>query len=304
VMRDDRAAPPAPILAAAPPAIRAGFTLLEVTVAMAVLALGLVAVVDINAGAARLHEASRHLTVATLLARGKMLDLEQKLNEEGFSDFDTQLDGLFDTEGHPDYRWHAEILKPDLSKSAEQLTTMITGALGGGATTGGAGGGVDQSGAGALAGFIGQSSLLPANGQLPPGVTLPSSSSSSASAPTTTGLSGFLGGAATGLIQQQVQSLVDQLQKGVREVRLTVYWPEGRSEDSLSIATHLVVLAPTGAGTSGQTPPGQGTATTPGAPGAPALPGIPAMPGLPVRTMPGAQVPGTIAPGGGVIDQR
>jgi general secretion pathway protein I len=278
----------------------AGFTLLEVMVAMAVLALGLVAVVDINAGAARLHEASRHLTVGTLLARGKMLDLEQKLNEEGFSDFDTQLDGIFDAEGHPDYRWHAEILKPDLTKSAEQLTTMITSALGGGATAGASGSGSDGTagggalGGGALAGLLGQASLLPANGQLPPGVTLPSSSSSSASAPTTTGLSGLLGGAATGLIQSQVQTLVDQLQKGVREVRLTVYWPDGKGEDNLSIATHLVVLNPTGAGTSGTTPPGQGTTTTPGAGGVPGMPGQANLPGTP--GMPGA--PGGAAPPG------
>jgi general secretion pathway protein I len=273
----------------------AGFTLLEVMVAMAVLALGLVAVVDINAGAARLHEASRHLTVGTLLARGKMLDLEQKLNEEGFSDFDTQLDGIFDAEGHPDYRWHAEILKPDLTKSAEQLTTMITSALGGGATAGASGSGSDATaGGGALAGLLGQASLLPANGQLPPGVTLPSSSSSSASAPTTTGLSGLLGGAATGLIQSQVQTLVDQLQKGVREVRLTVYWPEGKGEDNLSIATHLVVLNPTGAGTSGTTPPGQGTTTSAGAAGLPGVPGqanLPGTPGLPGAPG-GAALPG------------
>jgi general secretion pathway protein I len=269
-----------------------GFTLLEVTVAMAVLALGLVAVVDINAGAARLHEASQQLTVGTLLARSKMVDLEQKLNEEGFSDFDTQLDGIFDTEGHPDFRWHAEILKPDLTKTSEQLTTMISGALGGGATTGASGGGgMSGFGGSALAGLLGQSSLLPADGQLPAGVSLPSSSSgSSASSPTSAGLGGLLGGAASGLIQSQVDTLVQQLQKGVREVRLTVYWPEGKGEESLSIATHLVILNPTGAGTSSAVPPGQGTTTTPGTAGA--VPGVPGAAGA--IPMPGG-LPG--APG-------
>jgi general secretion pathway protein I len=274
-----------------------GFTLLEVTVAMAVLALGLVAVVDINAGAARLHEASQQLTVGTLLARSKMIDLEQKLNEEGFSDFDTQLDGVFDTEGHSDFRWHAEILKPDLTKTSEQLTTMVTGALGGGATSGQSGGGLAGFGGGALAGLLGQSSLLPADGQLPLGVNIPSSgSSSSASSPTSAGLSGLLGGAASGLIQSQVDMLVQQLQKGVREVRLNVYWPEGKNEGSLSIATHLIVLNATGAGTSSGLPTGQGTATGTGSapgtaaglPGAPGAPGAPGLPGFPGGGFPGS----------------
>ncbi len=278
------------------PRRNSGFTLLEVTVALAVLALGLVAVVDINAGATRLHEASQQLTIGTLLARSKMIDLEQKLNEEGFSDFDTQLDGVFDTEGHPDFRWHAEILRPDLTKSSEQLTTLITGALGGGATSGSSGGGLAGLGGGALAGLLGQSSLLPADGQLPPGVNIPSSSSSSsAPSPTNAGLGGLLGGAASGLIQSQVDALVQQLQKGVREVRLTVYWPEGKEENNLSIATHLVVLNATGAGTSNALPPGQGngtgtssstntgtgTTSTPTSTPTPGLPGMSGLSGLP-----------------------
>jgi hypothetical protein len=164
---------------------------------------------------------------------------------------------------------------------------MITGALGGGGATSGSGGGGAGLGGGALAGLLGQSSLLPANGQLPPGVTLPSSSSSSASAPTTTGIGGALGGMASGLIQSQVDMLVAQLQKGVREVRLTVFWPEGRGEDSLSVATHLVVLNAPGAGTSTGAPPGQGTAT--GTSGTTAVPGQAGAPsGGPPGGFPGA----------------
>ncbi len=117
-----------------------GFTLLEVTVALAILALGLVAVIDINAGAARLHEQSSHLTVGTLLAKGKMIDLEQKLNEDGFSDFDQQIDGTFDEQGHPEIRWHAEILRPDVTKATDQLTQLINGAMGGAGGPSGGGG--------------------------------------------------------------------------------------------------------------------------------------------------------------------
>src|SRR5208282_2462718 len=130
-----------------------GFTLLEVTVAMAILALGLVAIVDINAGATKLHEASQHITVATLLARSKLVDLEQKLNQDGFSDFDKEIDGTFEEEKHPEIKWKAEILKPDLTKSADQITGLVTGAMGGG--TGGMGGMGAGGGANPLSALLG-----------------------------------------------------------------------------------------------------------------------------------------------------
>ncbi len=254
----------------------AGFTLLEVTVALAVLALGLVAIEDINASAARLHEASSHLTLATLLARSKMVDLEEQLNEEGFSDFDKEIDGAFDEEQHPDIKWKAQILKPDLTKSVDQLTALITGAMGGGAP---GAGGASGSGGNPLAGnplasLLGQSSLL-SGLQLPESLSSPagSSASSAPSNPTGAGLGGLLGSAANGLIQSQVQILVNQIQQGVREVRLTVSWMDGKKEDSLTVTTHLVVLNATGPGTSaaGAAPNGQSTnpmgSGTPGQPG-------------------------------------
>ncbi|MHB1844071.1 MAG: type IV pilus modification PilV family protein [Deltaproteobacteria bacterium] len=262
---------------------RHGFTLIEVTVALAILALGLVAVVDINAGATRLHEASEQLTLATLLARGKMIDLEQKLNQDGFSDFDKEIDGTFEVEKHPEVRWKAEILKPDLSKSTDQLTSLITGAMGAhGATSGSSGG---AGGTSPLASLLGQSSLMPPPGSPLPGALGapdPSQSSSAAPSPTTTGLGGILGQAATGLIQTQVQGLVQQIQQGVREVRLTILWKDGKLDDSFTVTTHLVVLQPTGPGTSavGAAPPGQ--STNPNGSGVPGqLGGMPgAMPGM------------------------
>ncbi len=277
-----------------------GFTLLEVTVALAILALGLVAIVDINAGATKLHEASQHITIATLLARSKLVDLEQKLNQEGFSDFDKEIDGTFDEEKHPEIKWKAEILKPDLTKSVDQITGLVSSAFGGAGGTGGMGGmgALGGGGSSPLAALLGQSSLVP------PGTTLPdsfssSSSSSSPSSPTTAGLGGMLGGAVTGLVQQQVQALVTQLQQGVREVRLTVTWPDGNKEDSFTVTTHLVVLNPTGSGISTGTPVpwGQGSTSGTSSTGSPgtvgsgttATPGV-ATPGAPNTLSPAATV--------------
>jgi general secretion pathway protein I len=251
-----------------------GFTLLEVAIALAILAIGLVSVVDINSGATRLHEQSKHLTVATLLAKGKMIDLEQKLNEDGFSDFDQQIDGTFDDQGHPEIRWHAEVLKPDTAKANEQLTQLITGAMGGG-TPGANGEASGNPSGGLLSGFLNQSSLVPTGSALPSALSglVPqgssNSDSSAPSSPTMAGLGGAAGGLATTLIQTQVMQLVTLIQNGVREVRLTVIWPDGKREDNISIATHFVILQPTGTGVSSGAPPGQGTSlTNNGTPGA------------------------------------
>jgi general secretion pathway protein I len=249
----------------------AGFTLLEVSVALAILALGLVSIIDINSGATRLHEESVHLTLGTLLAKAKMIDLEQKLNEDGFSDFDQQIDGTFEDQSHPEIRWHAEILRPDVTKATDQITQLITSAMGGG-TPGAAG-----SGSNPLASLIGGSSLIP------PGTTPPSGSSASPDGPTSAGLGGALGAATGGLIQMEVTQLVQQIQSALREVRLTVTWPDGAREDSLSIATHLVVLQPTGSGVSSGAAAGQGTAQNTGTP----------------NTAPGATPAGTAPAGAG-----
>lgn len=273
-----------------------GFTLLEVTVALAILALGLVAIVDINTSATRLHEASQHITLATLLARSKLIDLEDKLNQDGFSDFDKEIDGTFDEEKHPEMRWKAEILKPDLTKSVQQITALIGGAMGGAGGTGGLGG--VAGGNSALTSLLGQSALVQPGTQIPD--SLSSSSSAAPSNPTSSGLGGLLGGAANGLIQSQVQMLVQQIQQGVREVRLTVYWPEGRHEESFTVTTHFVILNPTGpgAGTNGL-PPGQGTQSgVPGPGGMGAMGGMPGM-GMPGMGMPG--MPGGMPPMGGAL---
>ncbi len=62
---------------------RSGFTLLEVMVAVAILALALTAIFSSEAGAIKVHHRARKTTVATLLARCKMAEIEEHLGEEG-----------------------------------------------------------------------------------------------------------------------------------------------------------------------------------------------------------------------------
>jgi general secretion pathway protein I len=206
---------------------RRGFTLLEVMVALAILAMSLVAAFDVVGGALRNHERTRHLELATLLARSKLADVEAKYEEDGFRDFDESDDGTFDEEGHPEVSWSVRTLKPTVELGAEGVVKALTGADGG------------------LEGLLG----LPAGS-----LGGKAGDGKGASGPTTSamaglqgagGLAGGLGAtAALGAIQAQLTALGEEIKKGVREVRLTVSWKEGAREEAFTVVTHLVVLVP------------------------------------------------------------
>ena len=59
-----------------------GFTLLEVLVAMSLLALGLSALLGHQAVSVQMSHSSNQLGQANLLAQGKLLDLEHTLTSE------------------------------------------------------------------------------------------------------------------------------------------------------------------------------------------------------------------------------
>lgn len=190
-----------------------GFTLLEVMVALAILALALTAIVGINGNAIRSHGYAKRVTVATMLARSKMADIESKYIEEGFtSEFDQVMEGTFEDEGWRDYRWKAEIVKPDLD--AANATALVESL-------------VEK--------LMGDVSSLSAQ-----------SEGGGTAAPTPTADMGSLGAMIKPMIEGQVNILVETMKKALREVRLTVSWSEGARTESFDVVTHLVVLAPAG----------------------------------------------------------
>ncbi|MFX8539121.1 hypothetical protein ABTL98_18710, partial [Acinetobacter baumannii] len=67
----------------------------------------------------------RRATTATLLLRGKMLDLEELLTKDGFSDYDDENHGTFEDDGAPEFAWRAEILKPKISLDGDGLLGML-----------------------------------------------------------------------------------------------------------------------------------------------------------------------------------
>ncbi len=237
-----------------------GFTLLEVMISLAILAVALVAISDLNGGAVAMHAYARRATQATLLARGKMLDLEELLHKDGFSDFDDEKHGTFEEEGAPEFSWSAEILKPDIQIDPGQLLSMLTGSAQSSSKSGGSAGGV-----GAAASQL--ASQFASGGLGNPG-----------------GAAGGAGAAAAGpfagLIQGQAKTFVETLKKSVREVRLTVSWQDGKHPLSISASQEMVIL-PESVGKAGQTAGPQPVAQPgqPGAIGQPTTPiGIPKPP--------------------------
>lgn len=186
--------------------MKRGFTLLEVMVALAILALGLVAIVNINGNAIRTHGYSKRVTVATLLARSKMADIESHFIQEGFtSDFDQRMQGDFSEEGWGDFRWEAEIVRADLdaANATALIETLFEGFLGGAEKQQDLGGGPVPD----LSPYL--QSMRP-------------------------------------MVEAQLTQLIETMKESIREVRLRVFWKEGRSEDSVDVVTHLVILAPAG----------------------------------------------------------
>jgi hypothetical protein len=225
---------------------------------------------------------ARDLAEATLLARGKMAELEQKYEDEGFKDFDQSDDGDFADAKRPDLRWHVDLVRPAGDLSADQLVSMLAGS------------GSDAQGL--IAKLMGGGAAAAA------GSAAPGTSSGSASQPTAAG-GGLAMGALTKLIQSQVTVFGEQLKKSFREMRLTVAWRDGKTAHGFTVTTHLVVLnprAPGGVrGDNPEVPSNLAASTAAGVAGAAGLPGGAGQPGA--AGLPGATgvPPGTFLPGQG-----
>jgi general secretion pathway protein I len=251
--------------------MRRGFTLLEVVVALAILGLALLAIFDLNAGAVASHAYAKRITVATMLARSKMTDLEQELYDKGFDADDREVSGDFRSEGWEAFTWKAQILTPRTTevspdKLIESLFNLPPGKDGISGLASLLGGGRDGgvAGLGNLSQLASQSG--PSLGALPPGATAAS------------GLSAL--GPFAGLAQTQMTQLLQQIQRGVREIHLTISWKEGKRTESIDLVNDVFSLRQGSDrnGTPG-TPLSAGAAGTPGTPGAPLGPGQLPFPG-------------------------
>jgi len=193
------------------PARSSGFTLLEVMVALAILAGAMLALSQMTSAALGNHGRAVRLEVATLLARGKLASLQDRFDKDGFRDFDQTDEGSFEDQGHPEVSWKLEVLKPRGELGSDRILALLAGAK-------------DADGQ-----PVDLATLLGSGGK--------GDGSSS-------GLETIFPGAAaaTATINLQLIAIGEQLKKGLRQVRLTVAWKDGAREESFTVVTHLVAI--------------------------------------------------------------
>jgi general secretion pathway protein I len=107
-----------------------GFSLLEVMVAIAILAMGVTLLVQVQGRSAELAMKAREMTVATMLARGKLYDCQTDLLKKGFTIGDYDADGSFDDEGYPSFFWECHGYKPEMPVADGGDITGAAGKLG------------------------------------------------------------------------------------------------------------------------------------------------------------------------------
>jgi general secretion pathway protein I len=99
-----------------------GFTLLEVLVALAILAMSAAVLIEIVTNNVRATNHSKLTTAATFLARAKMVDMEDDILANGFSNDDESTHGTFKDQGYPQYRWEALIERVELPSDMAKKT--------------------------------------------------------------------------------------------------------------------------------------------------------------------------------------
>ena len=98
----------------------AGFSLLEVMISVAILAIALVTLTRTVTGDVRATYHARMVTAATFLARTKISFLEQNILEVGFSEMEGEDVGDFTEEGFPRFKWYAAVERVKLPTGAAQ----------------------------------------------------------------------------------------------------------------------------------------------------------------------------------------
>jgi general secretion pathway protein I len=140
-----------------------GFSLLEVMVAIALLALGLVLLLSVQARSIQMAQQARNMSVATGLARAKLYDCTHDLLKKGFSIGDYKEVGDFRDEKMESFFWECHAYKPELPVA--DVTDVTTGLQAAAGMMGGQSDSVNASAAEQAAG-MGAGMLAPVMSQI------------------------------------------------------------------------------------------------------------------------------------------
>ncbi len=196
---------------------QSGFTLLEVMIALAILAGGLMILLSAAAANVAKTKRAQWLGVATDLARGKMYDieelLEQQVTENGlYQELDQEEEGDFSDEGWKQITWKYKVEKVELPNLASMQDMAAT--EGEGAEAAAAASEEGAAPGGMLGGLLGM-----AGG----GATGTEAS----------------GGAGAAMISSQYELLRTVLEQSIRKVTLTLSWKVGAHEESMVVNAYF-----------------------------------------------------------------
>ncbi len=204
--------------------------------AVAILGLGLTAILSAQAGAFASAGHARQISVATGLLRCKMVELEEHLLRDGFQELDESESGICcEGDETPNMRCAWKIEKPQLpeAKFGElDLNASLGGSSGLGSLLGAPAGAPGAPG--------GPSESSPAG--LPPGIE-------GAAVPDLGAAAGGLGGMASALMSLVYPNIKLLFEASIRRVTVTLTWREGNKEYSMDVMQW--VTSPQRAGVTG-----------------------------------------------------
>ena len=197
---------------------RAGLTLVEVMIALAILGMALVLLIKSVATNIAASSSSYYMGVVADLSRGKIYDLEEQLLDEGFQEGVQEEEGDFDDEGYPRIKWKA-IIEPAELPTYDKLMALANGGPGAGSGSGGEAGdgtaATDKFQSSALGGMM---SMFGGGG----------------------GAADSAQGAQTGgFIQAQYTLIQNVLKASVRKITLTVSWSTGIHDEQVDFILYV-----------------------------------------------------------------
>jgi len=185
---------------------QAGFTLLEVMMALLLLTTAIMILVQSQMTAVHLQEEATRINTATMLARKVFTDLELRMLKEGFGELEIKEDGDFNDAEFDDqfdeYRWEYEVEKVEVElPGLGNLMSML-------------GQGEEE---------VGQAVGISGAGQQPGGDL-----------------------AALGALGFDMSFLTEQMSQYLREARVRICWTPGQGgarrdveEECIEVVTHL-----------------------------------------------------------------
>lgn len=195
-----------------------GFTLLEVMVAVAILGLGLTAILSAQFGAMNGVYHARGMSGAVGYARCKMTELEAHVEHDGFAELDEHDSGPCCGNRSPGYTCDWRLEKPSFPDGTSAKLDLDTGSLGAlGKLAGGASGAAPSTGAGpgATGGLGGITDALgPGAGQL---------------------AAGGIGGIASTVMGMVYPSLKRVFEASSRRITVVIHWDERGRDHSFDV---------------------------------------------------------------------